>query len=255
MTKITDTVVQAYDNFYKESDVEWRMIGAKAKAQNLIEVCKNKDFKKILEVGAGDGSVLHYLNKWGFGMELYALEIAQSGVDLIKTRNLERLKEVQAFDGYHIPYSDDTFDLVVLTHVLEHVEHERQLLRELKRVARFIAIEVPLDYRFGVDQRMKHFLDYGHINMYSPTLIRFLLQSEGLKVLSDKVSLTAPEATKFNEFVNRKRPRSVFRILKIELEYRVKTLLSNLLGQKKKEQFGNAYTILTKNSTNKLQIF
>jgi len=255
MTKITDTVVRAYDNFYKESDTEWRLLGARAKAQNLLEVCKNRTFQKVLEVGAGDGSVLHFLNQWNFGQQLYALEIASSGVELIRNRNLDKLVEVQAFDGYNIPYPDDTFDLVILTHVLEHVEHERVLMRELKRVARFIAIEVPLDYRFGVDQRMKHFLDYGHINMYSPTLIRFLLQSEGLEILSDKVSLTNPEATKFNEFVNRKRNKSILRVWKIEMEYRLKKLLSSLLGNKKKEQFGNAYTILTKKSANKLQIF
>lgn len=256
MTQIlSEEVKTAYDNFYKESDTEWRLLGARAKAKNILQVCKNQPFKKILEVGAGDGSVLHYLNQWNFAEQLYALEIADSGVALIRNRNLDKLVEAQTFDGYHIPYPDGTFDLVILTHVLEHVEHERLLLRELKRVARYIAIEVPLDYRFGVDQRMKHFLDYGHINMYSPTLIRFLLQSEGLEIQAEKVSLTAPEATKFNEFINRKRKRSVIRILKIELEYRLKKFLSSLLGKQKKEQFGNAYTVLTKNSANKLQIF
>lgn len=252
---LSEEVKTAYDDFYNNNDVAWRMLGAKYKAQNIIEVCQSIKPKKILEVGAGDGSILHYLNEWNFGNELYALEIAQSGVDKIKERNLTHLKEVQTFDGYKIPYPDDSFDLIILAHVLEHVEHERILLRELKRVAKYIVIEVPKDYRFGVDNRMKHFLDYGHINMYTPTSLRFLLKSEGLALVADKVSMTKPEVNYFNEFVNKKENKSISKQLKIQLEYNIKRTLGNLMGQNKKEQFANAYTVLTKKSDQNLQIF
>ncbi|WP_412466506.1 class I SAM-dependent methyltransferase [Pedobacter sp. KLB.chiD] len=252
---LTEEVKSAYDNFYANSDVAWRMLGAKYKARNIVDVCKGLQPKKVLEVGAGDGSILHFLNEWHFAPELYALDIAQSAVDLIKGRNLSSLKEAQTFDGYKIPYQDNTFDLIILAHVLEHVEHERLLIRELKRVAKYIVVEVPKDYRFDVDKRMKHFLDYGHINMYTPTSLRFLLQSEGLEILADKVSMTATETVKFNEFVNRKAPKTFTKNLKIELEYRIKKTLGSLLGRKKQEQFANAYTVLTQKSDQDLQIF
>lgn len=252
---VTSTVNESYKDFYTGNDLSWRMLCAKAKAQNLIEVCKENHFEKVLEVGAGDGSILHYLNQSEFGTALYALEISQSGVDKIKNRNLQKLIEVQAFDGYSIPYPDDSFDLVILAHVLEHVEHERLLIRELKRVAKFIAIEVPLDYRFGVDKRIKHFLAYGHINMYTPTLLRYLLQTEGLNILSEKTSLIAPETTKFNEFINKNKPKSLTKSFKIDLEYRIKKVLGTLLGKKRKEKFANAYTVLTETSDRKLEIF
>jgi len=252
---ISEEVKTAYDHFYTNSDVAWRMLGAKYKAQNIIDVCKGIKPQKVLEVGAGDGSILHFLNEWRFAPELYALEIAQSGVDIIMERKLSLLKDAQTFDGYKIPYEDDAFDLVILAHVLEHVEHERILLRELKRVAKNIVVEVPKDYRFGVDNRMKHFLDYGHINMYTPTSLRFLLQSEGLEILEDKVSMTAPETVKFNEFVNKKAPKTFTKNLKIELEYRIKKTLGNFLGRKKQEQFANAYTVLTQKSDSNLHIF
>ncbi len=254
-TILSEEVKTAYDDFYTHTDTAWRMLGAKFKAKNIVEVCESIRPKKVLEVGAGDGSILHYLNEWNFGDELYALEIAQSGVDLIKNRNLVRLKAAQTFDGYKIPYPDDSFDLVVLAHVLEHVEHERILIRELKRVAKHIVIEVPKDYRFGVDNRMKHFLDYGHINMYTPTLLRFLLKSEGLEIVSDKVSMTTPEVNYFNEFVNKKSSKSFTKKLKIDLEYFIKNSLGSVLGKKKQEQFANAYTVLTKKSDQNLHIF
>jgi ubiquinone/menaquinone biosynthesis C-methylase UbiE len=252
---LSNDVKSAYNQFYEQNDDAWRMLGAKSKAKNITDVCSTLNPEKVLEVGAGDGSILHFLNEWGFGKELYALEIADSGVTFIESRKLKNLKEVKSFDGYKIPYEDDSFDLVILAHVLEHVEHERILLRELKRVAKYIVVEVPLDYRFGVDKRMKHFLNYGHINMYTPTSLRFLLQSEGLEILADKTSLTPTETTKFNEFINRKQSKTISKILKIELEYRVKHIFGKLLGRKKQEQFANAYTVLTKSSSQNLQIF
>lgn len=255
MAIVTDNIVDAYNDFYTGNEVEWRMLGARSKAKNITEVCKDIKHTKVLEVGAGDGSILHYLDEWGFAEELYALEIAESGVSIIKERKLARVREVKSFDGYVIPYADDSFDLVILAHVLEHVEHERVLLRELKRVAKHLVIEVPLDYRFGVDKRMKHFLDYGHINMYTPTLIRFLLQSEGLAIVADKTSMTPIETVKFCEFNVLKKPKTITKTLKIELEYRIKSFLGSLLGKNKTEQFGNAYTVLTKKSTQNLQIF
>lgn len=252
---LSEGVKTAYDDFYANNDVAWRMLGAKYKAQNIIEVCQSIKPNKVLEVGAGDGSILHYLNEWNFGNELYALEIAQSGVDKINERKLTKLKEVQTFDGYKIPYADDSFDLIILAHVLEHVEHERILIRELKRVAKYIAIEVPKDYRFGVDNRMKHFMDYGHINMYTPTSLRFLLKSEGLSIVADKVSMTKPEVNEFNEFINKKATKSLTKRLKIALEYQIKNSLGKLFGKKKKEQYANAYTVLTKKSDQNLHIF
>lgn len=252
---LSNEVKSAYDHFYTQNDTQWRMLGAASKAQNIIDVCKSISPDKVLEVGAGDGSILYFLNEWNFGKELYALEIADTGVSLIKERGLSRLKEAQSFDGYKIPYPDDTFDLVILAHVLEHVEHERILLRELKRIAKNIVIEVPLDYRFGVDKRMKHFLDYGHINMYTPTALRFLLQSEGLKIVADRTSMIPVATTKFNEFVNKKAPETFFKVLKIELEYRIKNTVGKLMGKKKQEQFANAYTVLTSKSDQTLQIF
>lgn len=253
-TIITTGVKTAYDSFYQTHDEAWRMLGAKYKAHNIVDVCKGRTFTKVLEVGAGDGSILHYLDEWEFAPELHALEIAQSGVDLIKSRKLKHLKSAQAFDGYKIPFADNEFDLVILSHVLEHVEFERMLLRELKRVSKLQVIEVPKDHRYGMDTRMKHFLAYGHINMYTPSSLRFLLQSEGLQIIADKVSMIEPTVTKFNSFVNQKQQKSFIKSVRIDLEYQIKKAAGFLFGKKKQEDFANAYTVLTTKSTD-LHIF
>ncbi len=241
----------SYDNFYIGKDEQWRMLSARYKAQNIKDVCSKGRFDKVLEVGAGDGSILKYLDEWHFAPELHALEISQSGVEQIENRKLATVKSVQLFDGYHIPFGDDEFDLIILSHVLEHVEFERMLLREIKRVAKNVVIEVPRDYRFGVDKRMQHFLSYGHINMYTPTSLRFLVQTEGFELLADKISLIQPEVTKFNTFVNQKKSETFLNSLKIDVEFWLKNILIKLGGQERHEKFASAYTILlgkTKNS-------
>ena len=251
---ISGNVREAYDQFYQDHDQAWRMLGAKYKAQNIADISKGREFAKVLEVGAGDGSILHYLNEWNFAPELYALEISESGVEAIRSRKLGSLKSAQVFDGYTIPFADNEFDLLILSHVLEHVEFERLLLRELKRVSKFQIIEVPKDYRYGVDKRMKHFLGYGHINMYTPTSLRFLLRSEGFRILSDKLSMIPPEVTKFGRFVRQKQTKSFLSTLKIDLEFIIKRVAGSILGKKKQEIFTNAYTVLTEKETD-LQIF
>ena len=183
--KIKTNLQAAYDEQYTADMTAWRELGAKYKAQNIVDLCASLNIEKALEVGAGEGSILKFLNEWSFCDELHALEISQSGINRIQERALSRVKSVQSFDGYIIPYGDDTFDLAILSHVLEHVEFPRLLLRELHRVARYVVIEVPCDFSFNVDQNVEHFLSYGHINVFVPTVLKFLLRTEHFQVVED----------------------------------------------------------------------
>lgn len=245
----------AYDQFYQKHDEAWRMLGAKYKAQHIIDVCKGLTFANVLEVGAGDGSILKILSDNNFASEYQAVEISGSGVEYILSRGIKNLKAAQVFDGYKLPFADDSFDLIILSHVLEHVEHERMLLREIKRVAKRCVIEVPRDYKSGVDTRIKHFLAYGHINVYTPTSLRYLLATEGLEVEKDLTSMIEPEVTKFNMYINQKKSQSLLKNLRIATEFKVKQALGKLMGKKVSEQFANAYTVLCKKAAKQPELF
>jgi ubiquinone/menaquinone biosynthesis C-methylase UbiE len=251
---ISGNVKNAYDEFYKTHDEAWRMLGAKYKAQHIIDVCKGQSFKKVLEVGAGDGSILKLLSDQNFAPEYHAVEISDSGVAHIKSRDIKNLISVQEFDGYKLPFGDDSFDLIILSHVLEHVEHERLLLREIKRVSKSFVIEVPIDYKPGVDKRIKHFLAYGHINVYTPTSLRYLLQTEGFEIKKDLTSIIEPEVTRFNTFINQKRSKNFIAEMKIATEYAVKNALVKL-SDKFNEKLANAYTVLCTKTDKQADIF
>lgn len=200
---IKDQLKQKYDNQYESGIEEWRMLGAKDKASNIIEISKNLDFDNVLDVGSGEGSVLQYLNDANFCDNITSVEISQSGIEKINARDLKHVKAVHLFDGYKLPFEDDSFDLVLCSHVIEHVEHPRMLLREIKRVSKFQILEVPIDFSYKVDKKVEHFLSYGHINIYTPQTFRFLLQTEGFKILDYKNALYDKAVFKH---LNRNRP-------------------------------------------------
>jgi ubiquinone/menaquinone biosynthesis C-methylase UbiE len=183
----TDLAVSArlkenYDAYY-DGESDWRALGAIDKAGNIVELCASIPHSKILDVGSGEGAVLKRLSDLGFGEALYSLEISQSAVAAINQRSIRGLQECQLFDGYHIPYRDRQFDLVILSHVVEHVEHPRKILHEASRVADYVFIEVPLEdtVRLKPDYL---FDSVGHINFYSWKTIRQLVQTCDMRVLS-----------------------------------------------------------------------
>ncbi|SEI37152.1 Methyltransferase domain-containing protein [Dyadobacter koreensis] len=241
---VSEKVKDSYSSQYDEKSVAWRNLGAKYKAQNIIELAKNITFDNVLEVGAGEGSILSWLSKWNFSKDLNCVEISESGIELIKSKNIENLKNVLLFDGYKIPFPDNHFDLVICSHVMEHVEHERILLREIKRVSKNQIFEVPIDFSFYVDKKIQHFLAYGHINIYTPALFRFLLKSENFEVVKDKCYLFSNDVLKPLYEHN----KTGFYLMKLKMFFL--RMSPFLLGIKP-----SAYVVLTSKTDKDLSIF
>jgi hypothetical protein len=174
-----------YDSYY-QGESEWRTLGAVDKANDIVDLCGSLRHEKILEIGSGDGAILKRLSDLKFGDALYSVEVSESAVDTIRRRMIPQVRECQLFDGYHISYPDRQFDIAILSHVLEHVEHPRMLLYEASRVAEFIFLEVPLEDTVRLNRDFV-FNTVGHINFYSWKTIRHLVQSCGLKILSQTV--------------------------------------------------------------------
>lgn len=199
----------AYQEQYSDQLTAWRELGAKYKARNILEVCRGYSFTRLLECGAGEGSILLHLDRAGFCPEMHALEISASGSAAIGRRNLPAVRSVLRFNGYNLPYQDKSFDVAILSHVLEHVEHPRLLLRELRRVSRYQVIEVPLDYAPDVDRRVAHYLSYGHVNIFTPALLRFLLRSEGFTIVREHYDAGSAEVAKFQLYQRQGRRKTL----------------------------------------------
>jgi SAM-dependent methyltransferase len=177
-----------YQHYYDDGSVTAKRGMSAADALDHIHAIAGGDsFNRVVDVGAGEGSLLQILDDSKFARELYGLEISPSGLQAIRARNLKSLVEAKPFDGYEIPYEDKFFDLAILCHVLEHVEHERILLRELRRIARRIVIEVPLEHGFRIDRKIAISSRFGHINYYLPETVLNLLATSGLRVIRSEI--------------------------------------------------------------------
>lgn len=185
-----------YSSYYADGQSEWRWLSARDKTANIVRLCTDLPHKSILDVGAGEGSILAQLSELNFGEELFALEISESGAHTIHNRKIQRLRGVALFDGYQFPFAPGQFDIAVLSHVIEHVEDPRQLIYEASRSAKYVFVEVPLEDTRRLDN------DYipdsvGHINFYSKKTIRRLLQTCGLKIVRQVVTNPSREIYTF----------------------------------------------------------
>jgi ubiquinone/menaquinone biosynthesis C-methylase UbiE len=191
-TAVSQHLLDNYKDYYEdgnnpEGDAYWRKIGAIPKVDNIVNLCAGYPHSSIVEIGAGEGSVLQELSARKFATELYAIDISESGIKKIKERQIETLKECSTYDGYTIPYPDDRFDIAILTHVVEHLENPRMLLYEASRVAKHLFIEVPLEHTRSLPKDFV-FDRVGHINAYTPRTIRRLVQSCNLTVIDQCVT-------------------------------------------------------------------
>ncbi len=179
-----------YDHAYDGSEAAWRWLGALDKAQSVVDLARDLAPATVLEIGAGEGSVLLRLSQLAFGQRLYAAEISSSAVEIIRKREIPHLVECSLFDGYRLPYRQRQFDLVILSHVIEHVENPRLLLYEASRLGNHVLVEVPTEDNLSAEWMMGESYrpdGVGHINFFSPRTIRLLLQTCGLTVLKQRL--------------------------------------------------------------------
>jgi SAM-dependent methyltransferase len=90
---------------------------------------------RILEVGAGNGYFSHQLSLRG---ELVATDI--SGLQL--RFNPAPVKERSSV--YHLPYADNTFDIVISSNLLHHLDTPERAVQEMTRVSRnYVVVSEP----------------------------------------------------------------------------------------------------------------
>lgn len=195
-----------YDKYYTEMDEtlwHWRELSGAIKARNIIAQAHSLPIQRLLDIGSGTGSVIAHLAKFNFAEEYYAIDIVEEAMNILCCRtDIHALVEAKVFDGSHIPYADQTFDMAVLSHVVEHLSNPVILIQEAVRVAKFVLIEVPLENNlhtlFKVNLfKSKYREEIGHVQWFDKKKLRKLLSEEckveivhlGLVCLPDEVYL------------------------------------------------------------------
>lgn len=126
--------------------------------------------KKILDVGCGNKP---YEKLFPKAASFFGIDIAGGG------HSNSQKKADKFFDGVHIPYAAQEFDIVLLTQVLEHATEPHELLKEINRVLEpngmlFLTMpfvwdehEVPYDFRRYTSFEHRRLLEQNHFSVLS----------------------------------------------------------------------------------------
>jgi SAM-dependent methyltransferase len=154
-----------------------------------------------MRIGEAPLELLHFAPEHALRRRLGALDAVHS-----TTADLDHGGvDVQA-DITTLPFADESFDAVLCSHVLEHVEDDRAAMRELVRVLRpggWALVMVPLDHtRFETledpsitvpEDRERVFLQHDHVRLYAPDLAD-RLTAAGFEVSTERIPESLPPA-------------------------------------------------------------
>jgi SAM-dependent methyltransferase len=153
---------------------------------------------RVLDVGAGFGR--HVFECARRGADVVALDYAED--EVIQTRatlgamvdngeiDLERFKGVLRGDATRLPFADGSFDVVITSEVLEHIQDDVAAIAEMVRVLKpggHFAATVPAWLPEKVNWMLSD--EYhapksagGHVRIYSATELKAKLRAAGLRV-------------------------------------------------------------------------
>ncbi|MEK7636785.1 MAG: class I SAM-dependent methyltransferase [Patescibacteria group bacterium] len=140
--------------------------------QRFVSLLQNLNPQSVLEVGCGEGYLLTAIALAVPSAALLGLDVNDEALRV--GRRLWPSLKMEHGDIYRLPQSDRSWDVVIASEVLEHLERPSEALRELKRVAkRYLLLSVPFEpwFRIGNLGRGKHLSRLGnhpeHVNQWS----------------------------------------------------------------------------------------
>lgn len=152
-----------------------------------------EDGDTVLDLGCGEGRHLHAM--------YHAAQVHAVGVDLgfddVK-KTLDGFRSFPDLDGdflrfsgsvanaLHLPFADDTFDVVVCSEVLEHIPDYRQAINEITRILKpggRLAVSVPRRWPEKICWALAegyHKTPGGHVRIFRDRDLRKDIEHEGL---------------------------------------------------------------------------
>jgi len=146
---------------------------------HLLE--EDSNIHRVMDLGCGAGESLGMFRKKNPDIKWIGLDIVSSqAVDLQATTDAE----VHIYDGIHMPFADNYFDLIYSHQVFEHVLHPRDVLEEVYRVLR------PGGHFIGSTSQLEPYHERSVWN-YTPYGFSLLLQEAGLELIELRPSIDA----------------------------------------------------------------
>ncbi len=174
-----------YEKHRSQNPIQRLMIGNFEKSQ--VTLLSNNTYDTVLDVGCGEGFGMDLLRQNAIGKHWLGVDAIDEALELGKEQ-FPDLK-MQKASAYKLPFKESTFDLVMSTEVLEHLQDPEKAVKEMMRVAKkYIFLSVPREPWFRLTNlaRGKYVKALGnhpeHINHWSINSFKKLLEEVGLKI-------------------------------------------------------------------------
>lgn len=117
------------------------------RARYIFEEVAERKPKRILDAGCGRGFYVKTLSMFDFPTQIIGVDIRESYIEKAKkiTKKDARVS-VQKASIYNLPFEDNSFDFIICSEVLEHLDKDAKAVMELHRVLKkngHLAITVP----------------------------------------------------------------------------------------------------------------
>lgn len=139
--------------------------------------------RRVLDIGCFRGDLV---SAWhNLGVEAHGVDISDYAINHPKDMKIAKYLRVVDVDCEHLPFDDDSFDLVTVLEVLEHLNQSSFLLGELGRVVKdggivFITTPVP-PFESSLWRTLKIQYNPQHINIHSKRFWVEFFENHGFK--------------------------------------------------------------------------
>jgi SAM-dependent methyltransferase len=191
-----------YQQLYDLEDGHWWFRGRRAVLWAMLRRAGLPDRPQVLDAGCGTGRNLAEFGRLGTAR---GVDPSRQAIEFCRRRGLG---EVEAAGIESLPFADGTFDLILATDVLEHVERDDVAATELRRVAApgaLLVVTVPA-YRWLWSQ---HDDSHHHLRRYTARSLSGRLAAAGWRpvMLTYFNTLLLPPIALVRVLARRRAPR------------------------------------------------
>jgi SAM-dependent methyltransferase len=191
-----------YQQLYDLEDGHWWFRGRRAVLWAMLSRAGVPERPQVLDAGCGTGRNLAEFGRLGTAR---GVDPSPQAIEFCRRRGLG---EVEAAGIESLPFADATFDLILATDVLEHVERDDVAATELRRVAApgaLLLVTVPA-YGWLWSQ---HDDSHHHLRRYTARSLRGRLAAAGWRpqLLTYFNSLLLPPIALVRVLARRRAPR------------------------------------------------
>lgn len=168
--------MECIEEYSKIKKNNWWFVTRNNFIYSLIKKHTSRDDIKILDAGCAQGNLLLYLNDKGF-KNIYGMDMDKNLLKQFKDSGIK----AYAMDLRETDFDDETFDIIISSDIIEHIDNDMRAIHEMKRILKkngIIIIFVPAFMSLW----SYHDVINGHKRRYTLKELRNKVKDSGLDI-------------------------------------------------------------------------